>query len=391
MTRELTKNTKYRADPDQIDLELSIVMPCLNEAETLAICIEKAQHYLMQHEISGEIIVADNGSIDGSQAIAARMGARVIAVQQKGYGNALIGGIAVAQGEFVIMGDADDSYDFSALNAFVRQLRSGYDLVIGNRFQGGIAVGAMPFLHQYLGNPVLTGIGRLFFNSPCGDFYCGLRGFRREAIAALDLRTTGMEFALEMIVKASLYNLQITEVPTTLSPDGRSRPPHLRTWRDGWRSLRFLLLYSPRWLFFYPGLGLMSLGFISTILLLSYPKVHTLLYSAVSIVIGFQILSFAILTKVFAVSEGLLPIDRKVQWILQHLNLEKGLISGIGFIFLGAVLTFAALSIWWQRSFGDLDPLIVMRIVVPGAISFALGFQIICTSFFLSVLQLKRR
>lgn len=391
MARELTKSRKYQPSTDLTDLELSIVMPCLNEAETLASCIDKAKHYLVQHGISGEIIVADNGSTDGSQAIAAQMGARVIAVQQRGYGNALMGGIAAARGEFVIMGDADDSYDFSALATFVRQLRAGYDLVIGNRFQGGIAAGAMPFLHRYLGNPVLTWIGRLFFNSPCGDFYCGLRGFRRAAIAALDLRTTGMEFALEMIVKASLHNLRITEVPTTLSPDGRSRPPHLRTWRDGWRSLRFLLLYSPRWLFLYPGLGLMILGFISTILLLSYPKVHTLLYSAVSIIIGFQIASFAILTKVFAVNEGLLPIDRKVQWILQHLNLEKGLLSGMGFIFLGAVLTFVALSVWWQSSFGDLDPLIVMRIVVPGAISFALGFQIICTSFFLSILQLKRR
>jgi glycosyltransferase involved in cell wall biosynthesis len=253
-------------------VEISIVMPCLNEAETLAICITKAQWYIQQHHLAAEIIIADNGSTDGSQAIAAGLGVRVIEVRDRGYGSALRAGIAAAQGQYIIMGDADNSYDFSQLSPFIQQLRAGYDLVMGNRFKGGIQPGAMPPLHRYLGNPVLTWIGRLFFASPCQDFHCGLRGFRKDAIESLGLRTTGMEFASEMVVKATLYHLKIAEVPTVLSPDGRSRPPHLRSWRDGWRHLRFLLLYSPRWLFLYPGLLLMLVGFGSTLLLLSGPK-----------------------------------------------------------------------------------------------------------------------
>jgi glycosyltransferase involved in cell wall biosynthesis len=249
-------------------LELSVVMPCLNEAETLAACIKKIQASLSQNHIKGEIIVADNGSTDGSQEIATKMGVRVIHVDEKGYGNALMGGIAAARGKFIIMGDADDSYDFTALMPFLDKLREGYDLVMGNRFKGGVQPGAMPFLHQYLGNPVLTFIGRLFFRSPCGDFHCGLRGFTREAILKMDLRTVGMEFASEMVVKATLHKMRIAEVPTTLSPDGRSRPPHLRSWRDGWRHLCFLLLYSPRWLFLYPGALLMLIGFATGLWLL---------------------------------------------------------------------------------------------------------------------------
>src|ERR1051325_447175 len=234
-------------------LEVSVVMPCLNEAETLQVCIEKAQASLRELGVAGEVIVADNGSTDGSQEIAERLGARVIPVAAKGYGNALMGGILAARGTYVIMGDADDSYDFANLRPFLDKLRQGCDLVMGNRFQGGIKPGAMPPLHKYLGNPILTGIGRLLFHSPCGDFHCGLRGFDKEAVGGMELRTTGMEFASEMVVKATLHGMRITEVPTTLSPDGRSRPPHLRSWRDGWRHLRFLLLYSPRWLFLYPG------------------------------------------------------------------------------------------------------------------------------------------
>ena len=255
--------------PERNELELSIVMPCLNEAETLEVCIRKAQESLRKDEISGEVVIADNGSEDGSQEIAERLGARVVPVSGRGYGAALHGGFEAARGRFVIMGDADDSYDFSSLMPFVEKLREGYDLVMGNRFLGGIEPGAMPPLHRYLGNPVLTGIGRLFFRSPAGDFHCGLRGFRRDAILGLGLQTTGMEFASEMVVKSTLMGLRIAEVPTTLSPDGRSRPPHLRSWRDGWRHLRFLLLYSPRWLFLYPGAVLMLLGLVSGALLLA--------------------------------------------------------------------------------------------------------------------------
>ena len=244
-------------------LELSVVMPCLDEAETLATCIQKAQAALREHAIAGEIVVADNGSSDGSREIAARLGARVVPVETRGYGAALMGGIQAANGRFVIMADADDSYDFTQLMPFLAKLREGFDLVIGNRFLGGILPGAMPPLHRYLGNPVLTGIGRLFFNSPCGDFHCGMRGFRRDAVLALDLQTTGMEFASEMVVKATLLGMRVTEVPTTLSPDGRSRPPHLRSWRDGWRHLRFLMLFSPRWLFLYPGALLMLIGVVT--------------------------------------------------------------------------------------------------------------------------------
>src|SRR5919197_585369 len=269
---------------EESGVELSIVMPCLNEAETLTICIRKAKQSLREHSIAGEIIVADNGSHDGSQALAARMGVRLVHVQAKGYGNALMGGIAAARGKYVIMGDADDSYDFTSLGPFITKLRAGYDLVMGNRFKGGIQPGAMPVLHRYLGNPVLTGLGRLLFGSPCGDFHCGLRGFNKAAIMRLGLRTTGMEFASEMVVKATLYRLRIAEVPTTLSPDGRSRPPHLRSWRDGWRHLRFLLLYSPRWLFLYPGALLMLVGLVMMLWLLPNPRaigyitldVHTL-------------------------------------------------------------------------------------------------------------------
>ena len=372
-------------------LELSIVMPCLNEAETLATCIGKARDYLERHKIAGEVLIADNGSSDGSQEIATNSGARVVPIPERGYGSALRGGIAAAKGQYIIMGDADDSYDFTNLSPFLEKLRQGYDLVMGNRFQGGIKPGAMPVLHKYLGNPVLTWLGRLFFGSPCGDFHCGLRGFSKQAIEQLNLRTTGMEFASEMVVKASLYGLKITEVPTTLSPDGRSRPPHLKTWRDGWRHLRFLLMYSPRWLFLYPGLALMFLGFVATIWFMTQPRVHTLLYSATALIIGFQIVSFAIFTKAFAISEGLLPEDRKLRRFLRYINLEVGLSIGVILFLLGMGGSLYALYIWNARLYGALDPAVTMRIVIPSVTALALGVQVIFSSFFLSVLGLKRK
>lgn len=372
-------------------LELSIIMPCLNEAETLAICIEKAQNYLQQYQVNGEVLIADNGSTDNSPEIATKMGARVINISQKGYGSALLGGIKEAKGQFIIMGDADDSYDFSSLNLFVEKLREGYDLVMGNRFKGGIKQGAMPFLHRYLGNPVLSWLGKLFFASNCNDFHCGLRGFRKEAILNLNLRTTGMEFASEMVVKATLYKMKITEVPTILSPDGRSRPPHLRTWRDGWRHLRFLLLYSPRWLFLYPGICLILLGLISTILLLSSPRIHSLLYSATAIIIGFQLVSFAFFTKIFAISEGLLPKDKRVMKLTNYFNLEVGLIIGFLLVLLGFIGSIIAFMQWESNSFGELNPANTMRLIIPSVTSLALGLQLIFSSFFLSVLELKRR
>ncbi|EPF22768.1 MAG: glycosyltransferase family 2 protein [Microcystis aeruginosa Ma_MB_F_20061100_S19] len=372
-------------------LELSIVMPCLNEAETLATCIGKARDYLERHKIAGEVLIADNGSSDGSQEIATNSGARVVPIPERGYGSALRGGIAAAKGQYIIMGDADDSYDFTNLSPFLEKLRQGYDLVMGNRFQGGIKPGAMPVLHKHLGNPVLTWLGRLFFGSPCGDFHCGLRGFSKQAIEQLNLRTTGMEFASEMVVKASLYGLKITEVPTTLSPDGRSRPPHLKTWRDGWRHLRFLLMYSPRWLFLYPGLALMFLGFVATIWFIPQPKVHTLLYSATALIIGFQIVSFAIFTKAFAISEGLLPEDRKLRRFLRYINLEVGLIIGVILFLVGIGGSVYALYTWNAQLYGALNPAVTMRIVIPSVTALALGVQVVFSSFFLSVLGLKRR
>lgn len=381
------------------EIELSIVMPCLNEAETLGACIEKAHRSLKENHILGEIIVADNGSTDGSQAIASQMGARVIAVEAKGYGSALLGGIAASRGQFVIMGDADDSYDFANLKPFIEKLRAGYELVIGNRFKGGIKAGAMPPLHKYLGNPVLTSLGRLLFRSPCGDFHCGLRGFRKAAVMQLNLRTTGMEFASEMVVKATLHDLKIAEVPTMLSPDGRSRPPHLRSWRDGWRHLRFLLLYSPRWLFLYPGALLMLLGLAVGSWLLPGPRsigkvtfdVQTLLYAASAVVIGFQAINFAVFTKIFAISEGLLPDDPRLNKAFRYVTLEVGLIVGGALLLAGLASSIYTLSFWEARSFGPLDPSRTLRLIIPAGTALTLGCQIILSSFFLSILGLKRR
>jgi glycosyltransferase involved in cell wall biosynthesis len=380
-------------------VELSVVMPCLDEAATVGVCVQKAMEALERHCIRGEVIVADNGSTDGSQQIARDMGARVIRVERRGYGSALLSGIAAARGQFILMGDADDTYDFSQLNEFVAKLREGYDLVMGNRFKGKILPGAMPPLHRYLGNPVLTGLGRLFFKSPVGDFHCGLRAFRKDAIEGLGLRTLGMEFASEMIVKAAAFGLRVTEIPTTLAPDRRDRPPHLRTWRDGWRHLRFLLLYSPRWLFLYPGIALFALGIMVNAFLLPGPRrignvvfdVHTLLFAAMAILIGFQSVVFATFTKIFAISEGLLPEDLRLTRMFRYITLEVGLILGILLILAGAGAWILGLEYWRIREFGPLDPEKTLRIVIPGVVCFTLGFQVVLSSFFLSVLGMSRR
>ncbi len=381
--------------PNEDNIELSIIMPCLNEAETLETCIKKAQSFLQYSNINGEIIIADNGSIDGSQDIAVRNGARVVNVKEKGYGSALNGGIMSARGKYIIMGDADDSYDFINLQEFVNKLRDGFDLVMGNRFKGGIKPGAMPPLHKYLGNPVLSGIGRLFFKSPIGDFHCGLRGFNTNSIRKLGLNTTGMEFASEMVVKATLNNYQIAEVPTTLSPDGRSRPPHLRSWRDGWRHLKFLLAYCPRWLFLLPGLTFLILGLVMTSILLAGPlkvgsvtfDIHTLLYSTLFIILGFSTISFWLFSKVYYMNKGVIPEDKTVRNIQKVFTLEKGLICGIILFLLGLFGSFYALYTWGNTSFSDLSPIVTMRYTIPSVAAMTIGIQLLFSSFFLNLLE----
>jgi glycosyltransferase involved in cell wall biosynthesis len=394
------RRTWQRADDANLpECELSIVMPCLNEAETLEVCVNKARGFIEKYGIDGEVVIADNGSTDGSQGLATKCGARVVDVVAKGYGSALMGGIRAARGRFIIMGDADDSYDFVNLMPFVEKLREGHDLVMGNRFRGGIKPNAMPPLHKYLGNPVLTFIGRLLFKSPSGDFHCGLRGFRKEAAMELDLRTTGMEFASEMVVKMTLNKKRIAEVPTTLSKDGRSRPPHLRSWHDGWRHLRFLLLYSPRWLFFYPGLAAIIIGLVTWAYLLPSPQlikgirldVNTLLYGALLLMLGYQSVIFAVFTKVFAISEGLLPADPKLEKHLSEVSLEKGLICGVLALLLGIAGSILAVVNWEMRGFGLLNPSETLRVVIPSVTAIALGFQTMLSSLFLGVLRLRRR
>ncbi|CAB4797965.1 MAG: glycosyltransferase [Actinobacteria bacterium] len=380
-------------------MELSVVLPCLNEAETLAVCIRKARASMNELGIDGEVVIADNGSTDGSQDIARSEGARVVDVPTRGYGAALIAGITDAKGTFVIMGDADDSYDLSNLGPFIEALRGGAELVMGNRFAGGIAPGAMPALHRYLGNPVLTAVGRVLFRSPVKDFHCGLRGFRRDAILELDLRTTGMEFASEMVVKATLNKLTIVEVPTTLSPDGRSRPPHLRTWRDGWRHLRFLLLYSPKWLFLYPGIVVFLLGLILGGALLRGPinvgdhalDVSALVYSMAAVLIGFQAILFAAFSRAFVANEGLMPPSPGMQKAFRVLNLERGLIIGLAMFFAGFALAIYGLVHWGSTDFGALNARDAIRLAVPAATLSVLGVETIMGSFFLSVLGLSRR
>ena len=380
-------------------VELTVLMPCLNEAETLHSCITKAQGYLARSGVSGEVVISDNGSTDGSQEIARHCGARVIPAAERGYGAALLTGIGAARGQFVIMGDADDSYDFSNLDGFLAKLRDGHDLVMGNRFKGGIAPGAMPLLHRYLGNPVLSGIGRLFFSSSVGDFHCGLRGFRKASIEGLGLRTTGMEFASEMVVKAVLSGLRITEVPTTLAKDGRSRPPHLRSWRDGWRHLRFLLMFAPRWLFLYPGLLLLVLGALVVALVLPGPlrlgsvvfDVHTLLLGTAAILTGSTILMFFLLAKQFAISAGLLPETANFRAYRRATTLERAVVVGALLVLGGAAGIAWAIWIWKTTAFGTLDYAAMMRLLVPSVTAWALGIQLVLASFLSGILDLPIR
>jgi glycosyltransferase involved in cell wall biosynthesis len=379
------------------DCELTILMPCLDEAETIGRCVGKARAFLTQSGVAGEVLIADNGSTDGSQAIAESHGARVVPIAARGYGSALIGGIRAARGRFVIMGDSDDSYDFSALGGFVEKLREGHQLVMGNRFQGGILPGAMPPLHRYLGNPVLTTIGRLFFRSPCGDFHCGLRGFDRDAILALDLQAPGMEFASEMVVKATTRKLRITEVPTTLAPDGRSRPPHLRSWRDGWRHLRFLLLFSPRWLFLFPGFGLFVAGVAAMIWLLPQPRVirgvtfdiHTLYYASLAVVVGFHSMLFWVFAKIYGMREGLVPPDPWFHRAMRPVTLETGLITGGVLLALGIGMGAFALHAWSTAEFGALQIEHTMRLVIASGTAILLAFQVGYGAFFISILEVR--
>jgi len=378
-------------------VELTILMPCLNEARTLPACIGKARAFLAAHSIRGEVLIADNGSTDGSPTLARALGARVAEVPTRGYGAALIAGIAAARGRFVIMGDADDSYDFSALAPFVKALRDGAELVMGNRFSGGIAPGAMPALHRYLGNPVLSFIGRLFFRVPVRDFHCGLRGFDRLAIGRLGLRCEGMEFASEMVVKASMQRLKIVEVPTTLSPDGRDRPPHLRSWRDGWRHLRFLLLFSPRWLFLYPGLALSGLGLLFLALLAPGPvflgglglDVHTMLYAAGATLVGVQVLSFALCAMAYGTQLGILPESPRLAAWRRKVSLEAGLVVGALLVAAGLGLSVHSVLAWEQVRFGAFDPRVGMRIVIPSLTVLLVGVQVIFASMLLGVMGLR--
>ena len=376
--------------------EFTILMPCLDEAETLTSCISKARAFLARSGCTGEVVIADNGSTDGSQAIAAANGTRVVHVAERGYGSALLAAIRAAHGKYVIMGDSDDSYDFGRLDPFVGQLRAGYQLVMGNRYRGGILPRAMPPMHRYLGNPMLTAIGRLFFRSGCGDFYCGLRGFDRQAILSLDLQARGMEFALEMLVKAEVQHLRVTEVPTTLSPDGRGRPPHLRRWRDGWRSLRFFLLFSPRSLFLYPGFGLFVVGSLGTAWLLPQPRllgvgfdVHSLLYASLAIVVGFQSMMFWIFAKVYGMRERIVPPDPWFRSLMSLVTLEAGLIVGALLLLGGLGLAVYALGTWGAERFGTLSYPETMRFVIPSSTAILLGFQIIYSAFFVSILDIR--
>jgi hypothetical protein len=381
-------------------LELTILMPCLNEAETIEVCVRKARGYLERSGVAGEVLVADNGSTDGSQALAAAAGARVVRVPEKGYGAALMGGIKAARGRYVIMGDADDSYDFEALDPFMERLRAGDALVMGNRFKGGIAPGAMPVLHRYLGNPVLSFLGKLFFAIPVNDFHCGLRGFSRQAMLDLNLSTSGMEFASEMVVKTALNGLTMSEAPTTLKPDGRSRAPHLKTWRDGWRHLRFLLLHSPKWLFIYPGAALIALGVLMSAMLVTGPvrltthvsiDVHSMLASCFAVILGVQLVMFGALARRYGELEGFLPATRKsMRKLVLGLTLET-ILRGAGVVFFLGLLG-ATWSVWtWASSgFGPIVYDHIMRVLIASLTAVTVGVQLAASGFLASVFTLRR-
>jgi glycosyltransferase involved in cell wall biosynthesis len=380
-----------------MQLELSILMPCLNEVRTVGVCVDKAQAFLREHDIAGEIIVADNGSTDGSIELAERLSARVVRVPVRGYGAALAAGIDAANGRFVIMGDSDDSYDFSALMPFVEKLREGYDLVMGNRFRGGIAPGAMPLAHRYFGNPLLSAVGRTFYNSrTCGEFYCGLRGFRKEAVQRLNLQSLGMEFALEMLIKAGMNGLKITEVPTTLSPDGRDRAPHLRSYRDGWRSLRLYLLMSPRWFFGIPGAVLLVIGVAASLWLAPGPRIalgvtfdyHTLIYAIAAIVLGYQSLLFAAFAKLMAVETGLHPPVTKLWFLEERSMFERLIVVGVALGLIGVGLGAFATWGWSETGFGDLDASRTIRPVIFSILFLVLGGQTALAGCFLGIINL---
>lgn len=379
-------------------MELTILMPCLNESRTLKICIDKAQKFLADNNIDGEVLIADNGSTDGSQDIARNAGARVVDIEEKGYGSALIGGCNAALGKYVIMGDSDDSYDFSNLMPFVEKLREGYELVMGNRFKGGIEKGAMPPLHKYLGNPVLSTIGRILYKSPIRDFHCGLRGYNKESIQKLNLHTTGMEYASEMVVQATLHELKICEVPTTLKKDGRDRPPHLRSWSDGWRHLTFLLMHAPNWLFLYPGILLFLVGIFLSAKIIIDPiiinditfDVNTLVYSAIATIIGFQLALFYVLTIKYATKTKLIPIT-KIDKRLIKFTMNRGIFIGAISFLIGLIGSIIAIIIWYNTGFGDLESSRMLRLTIPMLILFVCGIQLMFSSFFLGILEIKVR
>ncbi len=384
-------------DSAAAELELTILMPCLDEAATLAVCIGKARGYLARSGVAGEVVIADNGSTDGSQAIAEAAGARVIPVAARGYGAALQGGIRAARGRYVIMGDADDSYDFSALDGFVAKLREGFALVVGNRFRGGIRPGAMPVLNRYLGNPVLSFIGALLFKTPVADFHCGLRGFDRRAILDLGLVMPGMEFASEMVVKAAMRGLRTAEVPIVLHPDGRGRPPHLRPWRDGWRHLKFLLMHSPRWLYLYPGL-VMAIGGLGAMILLAALgsirifgielQVHSMLAAGIIGLLGMQTLSFAVLARELAQRRGFLPPSPMLEQFWRQASLERAALAGT-LLLIGGLIGLVVATIHWAAiGFGNLDLAETMRAVVPSLIAMGVGLQLVLSAFLAGILEL---
>jgi hypothetical protein len=387
--------------PEPVDL--TILMPCLNEAETIVRCIEKAKTGIANAGVPGEILIADNGSTDGSQAIAEKLGVRVVAISEKGYGSALIGGTRAARGKWILMGDADDSYDFSQANRFVKKFQEGYELVMGCRLPSGggtISRGAMPWKNRWIGNPILSFIGRLFFTCPAHDFHCGLRGYTKDAFEALDLQTTGMEFASEMVIKATLRKQKITEVPVTLNKDGRSRPPHLKPWRDGWRHLRFMLLFSPRWLFLVPGFALFIIGTCMSVALSTCDiqigtvtfNVGTLAMSCMTAIVGFQLVAFAFFTKVFAIAEGLLPDDPKLTRVLKIFTLEKGIVLSLAVFLIGIALLARAMWLWGNVHFGQLPSMEDnLRRLIPAAALVVIGIQGIFSSFFMSALGLKTK